>query len=69
MKYFIILVLLLFNTGIYAQIARKTDLQTGKMGFVDASGKTVVPLEYDFLPFQYAPTGKGKRWRLLTTTP
>ncbi|MCC6413586.1 MAG: TonB family protein [Saprospiraceae bacterium] len=55
MNYFIILVLLLFNTGIYAQISRKTDLQTGKMGFVDASGNTLVPLEYDFLPFQYAP--------------
>ncbi len=54
MKYSLSLLFLFLNISLFAQVARITDLQTGKMGFVDASGNTVVPIEYDFLPFQYA---------------
>jgi len=55
MRHSLPLLFLFLNISLFAQISRKTDLQTGKMGFVDASGNTLVPLEYDFLPFQYAP--------------
>ena len=34
---------------------RHIDLQTWKMGFLSPKGDTIIPVEYDFLPVQYAP--------------
>ena len=55
--YFKTLLLLaaLFTAAMLPAQIRHIDLKTGKMCFLDAKGALVVPLDYDYLPWKYAP--------------
>ena len=41
---------------------RHIERQNWKMGFVDASGNTIISAEYDFLPWKYASRIVARLW-------
>jgi hypothetical protein len=51
-QYLLFSLLLIVGAGVFAQ-TRQTDLLTGKMGFAEATGRLVIPMEYDFLPVRF----------------
>lgn len=52
--------LLLLSQTAWAQ-TRQTDPITYKMGFIDAKGNTLIPLEYDFLESRFEPLMVGRK--------